>query len=133
MKERTIKVVKNLLIVGLIGMLYAVFSLVTKWRIPCLFKEVTHLDCPGCGITRMCLSLLRLDFYQAFRYNPGVFLMIPLFVTYFIVKVVQYIKNGVQKESKVETVIIGLLILYFVGFGIVRNLPGYHYLLPTTL
>lgn len=38
--------------------------------IPCLFYQLTGLQCPGCGNTRAALSLLRLDFSAAFNYNP---------------------------------------------------------------
>ena len=59
---------------------------VFNFTIPCLFHEITNLYCPGCGITRMFLSLFKLDFYQAFRYNPLVFILLILSIVYFLVK-----------------------------------------------
>lgn len=41
--------------------------------IPCLFRSITGLECPGCGNTRAAFALLRLDFGAAFRYNPMFF------------------------------------------------------------
>ncbi|MCI8351612.1 MAG: DUF2752 domain-containing protein [Oscillospiraceae bacterium] len=37
---------------------------------PCLMKLTVGLPCPGCGLTRGCLSALRLDFAAAFRWHP---------------------------------------------------------------
>lgn len=38
--------------------------------IPCLFRSVTGLLCPGCGNSRAALALLRLDIPAAMAYNP---------------------------------------------------------------
>ena len=44
--------------------------------IPCIFHELTGLYCPGCGITRMFFAIIELKFYDAFRYNPLVFILL---------------------------------------------------------
>ncbi|MBF0360570.1 MAG: DUF2752 domain-containing protein [Oligoflexia bacterium] len=36
----------------------------------CLFHLLTHLQCPGCGMTRAILSIINGDISQAFYYNP---------------------------------------------------------------
>ena len=36
----------------------------------CIFKTMTGLSCPGCGMTRAWLSALRLDFSAALAYHP---------------------------------------------------------------
>ena len=36
----------------------------------CMFRLLTHLDCPGCGLTRAFRAMGRLDVLSAFRYNP---------------------------------------------------------------
>ena len=38
--------------------------------IQCFFKLIFKIPCPGCGITRAFISLLRLDLAAAFRFNP---------------------------------------------------------------
>lgn len=65
------------LIVGfvLFGVLYAVTKALS---IPlCLFQNLFHTACPGCGLTRGFIAILRLDFQGAMRYHV---LSIPLFV-----------------------------------------------------
>lgn len=67
---------KILIIYGAIfgvGVLYAFLILHTPFRIPCLFREVTGLQCPGCGTSRMALALMRFDIPAAFAYNPVAF------------------------------------------------------------
>ena len=51
------------------GLILAVVLIMYVFRIPCLFRMVFGIACPGCGITRAYISLLKLDFGQAFAYN----------------------------------------------------------------
>lgn len=48
-----------------------VFFLLAKLGIgiPCLFYQVTGLQCPGCGNSRAVMALLRLDLAAALSYN----------------------------------------------------------------
>ena len=48
--------------------------LLMAFTVGCPIKAVTGFPCPGCGMTRGCLSLLRLDFAGAFRWHPLCFL-----------------------------------------------------------
>ena len=36
----------------------------------CLFRQVTHLDCPSCGLTLAFRAMGRLDTVSAIQYNP---------------------------------------------------------------
>ena len=66
------------------------------WKFKCLVKDVFGFQCAGCGGTRMLFAILKLDFYQAFRYNPGMFILLIIgffyiifnifFIHYFIFK-----------------------------------------------
>lgn len=49
-------------------------------RLPalCLFRNLTGWECPGCGMTRAVLSLLRGDLATALHYNRMVVLVFPL-------------------------------------------------------
>lgn len=51
------------------ALILAVVIVMYIFRVPCLFKLVFGIPCPGCGITRAYISLFRLDFTQAFAYN----------------------------------------------------------------
>lgn len=39
---------------------------------------MTGVICPGCGITRACLSLARGEFAGAWSYHPFAYLLVPL-------------------------------------------------------
>jgi hypothetical protein len=42
-------------------------------KLPCIFKSVTGLPCPGCGLTRASAAVLQRKWELAFYYNPLVF------------------------------------------------------------
>jgi len=46
--------------------------------LPCPLKTVTGLPCPGCGMTRACLSLARGELEAAWTYHPFAFPLVPL-------------------------------------------------------
>jgi len=48
----------------------ALFLVLAALRGPCLLKQTVGLPCPGCGLTRGCLSALRLDLAGAVRWHP---------------------------------------------------------------
>ena len=100
-----------------------------KSRTICIFKNLFDIDCAGCGGTRMFLSLLKLDFYQAFRYNPYVFSLLVIACLYVIyVIVMKLFKKKVYKPS-IKWLYVFLVLTFL--FMLVRNLPGFEFLLPT--
>ncbi|MFZ5656560.1 MAG: DUF2752 domain-containing protein [Pseudomonadota bacterium] len=44
---------------------------------PCLFREITDLYCPGCGLTRMLHALAHGDLQRAVRMNAMLMAMLP--------------------------------------------------------
>ena len=68
---------------GLIGLavgigLYALFLQLSG--IHCPIKYLLGISCPGCGMSRACISALRLDFAAAFFYHPLWFMVLPFAV-----------------------------------------------------
>ena len=110
---------------------YYVLNRKTGFYIPCMIHKVTGLYCPGCGITRMLFSILKLNFGKAFRYNQLVFILLPFLLLYFAYQIYLYITN---KKDKIlikipNYVYIGLLITV-IGWGIIRNLECFPFLRP---
>ncbi|GAB6991059.1 DUF2752 domain-containing protein [Paenibacillus pini] len=98
---------------------------VTNIGIPCVFHELTGLYCPGCGMTRVILSLLRLDGVQAFRYNPLVFILLPLYVMYFITQK--------KQMNRTSNGIMAVMLIVTLAFGLLRNIPIFDFLAPTEI
>lgn len=48
------------------------------FNIPCPIKTITGISCPGCGMSRACISLLKLDIQSAAHYHPLVFGILPI-------------------------------------------------------
>ena len=112
----------TLYIVYMIGILYAFIYIKFSIGIPCIFHEITGLYCPGCGATRATISLIKLDFYQAFRYNIIVVISIPLFIVYLLYK------NKTKKE--IPNTILYIYLAALLIFGILRNIPYFSFLAP---
>ncbi len=104
-----------------IALAYLIFVLCTGLGIPCVFHAITKLECPGCGVTRMLISVVKLDFVSAFWYNPFLFLTGPFLIAYLIACEVKFIKHGNRNMGKWQIfmyVELALALLY----GILRNI-----------
>lgn len=122
MKQRLLKVIKIGAVIFAVGCAYALFVMKTGVTIPCMVNLITGLKCPGCGITHMAVNIMRLHFKEAFRCNPAIFVMLPVFAYLAAAKLYRYIKFDSKKEPTAEKVIEITLIIALVAFGIVRNL-----------
>ncbi len=105
------------------------FWLLNIIQYKCPFLMLFHVYCPGCGGMRMILSLLHMDFYQAFRWNPFLFILMIIGFIYLIFMIIYYIKKKViiLPSIKVWVILIFLLIVYM----ILRNMDTFVYLIPT--
>lgn len=123
MKRRVEKVLIFLVTLMASGVAYVVFYIFVGFGIPCPFHLVTGLRCPGCGITRMVVSLVHFDFELAFHYNAALFVALPVFLVLAISIIVGYIKTGSQKLSRWQSIVVISLIVILLLFGVIRNLP----------
>ena len=108
--------------------LYIVFF--TNYKCP--WRRDFNIYCAGCGGTRMLRSLMKLDFYQAFRYNNLIIILIPVFLIYYFEAICNKfkIKNlNISKYMKNKFWLSIFIIIIF--YGIIRNIPLFNYLLPT--
>ena|SRR5687768_15786548 len=82
----------------------------------CMFHVATGLACPGCGSLRAAHSLLHGDFAAAFRFNPLLFVLLPL----------AGLAWAVYRPSSLSALPakwIWTLLGVIVAFGVLRNLP----------
>lgn len=97
----------------------------------CIYMELFNIYCAGCGFTRMIESIINLKFYQAFRYNPLLFILLIIFIPYFIYQVYIYIRYSNIKKPSLRLLIILVIILFI--YMVLRNIPLFNYLIPTKI
>jgi hypothetical protein len=84
---------------------------------PCLFHLLTHLYCPGCGVTRALHALVHGDIALAFRMNAMAMLAIPLMPA----MLVKSLRPG---HSRMDGLLDARLWLFLVlTFSLLRNIP----------
>ncbi|MCR5798328.1 MAG: DUF2752 domain-containing protein [Eubacterium sp.] len=89
-----------------------------------MFKKITGLKCPGCGMTHMVHSTLHFGFHQAFLDNPVVFIICLVAVPFVIRKIIIYIRTGELGETKFDKIIMLIAVIILLIFGVVRNIIG---------
>lgn len=123
MKRRALHLLGCCLGLGAVGLAYAGWVAATGWYLPCLFRSVTGLLCPACGISHLCMALLAGDWAGAFAANPCLVLLSPLFLWLAVWLAVDYLRIGRCLPSRGQNRLITVLIACLVLYGIVRNLP----------
>ena len=122
MKKRLAAEISIVSVIFAAGLVYFFVVTLTPFKIPCLFHELTGYMCPGCGVTRMIISMARLDFYSAFGYNKLLFVTMPV-ILYLVFSVERkYVVTGKRYLAKWEKCLAYVEIALLVIFGVVRNL-----------
>lgn len=95
----------------------------------CWFRETFGLYCPGCGGTRMLRAILQLNFYQAFRYNPLIFLLLVFMCICGCFNLYRLIthKNIIWPKERHFVTLAAVVVIYM----ILRNIPLFNFLIPT--
>ena len=102
---------------------YYLFVRLTGLSIPCVFRLVTKLKCPGCGITHLFMHLFKLELREAFLSNPLVFVLLPFAGAYLAVKLL-FMPDRLENDSRAYKTAVWVLLGIVVAFGIVRNIIG---------
>jgi len=124
MKKRLIWVLLFWLAVAAVSLVLLVRPKGSGFGLPCIIHGLTGLYCPGCGASRALASLLRFDFYQAFRWNPLLVLIFPFALFYLVWGSVSFVgcgRNTLDDRIPVK-LLWGLLVVVLLYF-VLRNLP----------
>lgn len=113
---------KTFIILACILLVYAFVTIHFHAYIPCLFHKATDLYCPGCGITRMIVSMFKGEFYQAFRYNMVMFVLFPFFIFFIVDYLFSVIKKKDALFRKIPSIILYILIGILILFAVLRNI-----------
>jgi hypothetical protein len=88
----------------------------------CPIFVFTHLQCPGCGMTRALAALLHGQIALSWHYNPLALLLLPWLGVYLAMGYWQRIRHGQWQAPRLPwPVLVGILVAITV-FGIGRNL-----------
>ncbi len=97
------------------------------WKMPCFFKEITHLYCPACGGTRAVRALMHLDLERSFLCNPivlyGVFMMLWCFSGFLAGKIF----HRTIRICRPRLWMLYLGVALFFVYGVVRNIAVYQF------
>ena len=115
------KTLKRHLIILIVLIVYFIFGHFTHLYIPCPFHTILHIYCPGCGITRLFISLFKLDFATAFRCNQLIFILLPFGIVLYINYIYSKIKNKKSWYDSIPIWIFYIIIVVLIVFGILRN------------
>lgn len=119
---------KNILII--ISFLLVLYIQYT-FKIKCPWINDFGIYCAGCGGTRMVTAIFNLEFYQALRYNPLLFITLIIMFLYVI-----YITVCCIIKTKARRITTNYLVIYLIItiiFMILRNLDCFSYLRPTVI
>lgn len=122
MKERMVKVALFGAIVLVCGLLYGWFCITTGVAIPCVFYKITGYSCPGCGVSRMCINLLKGNLAEAIRCNPALFFCMFPFLIVVTSALLRYIKTGDRTLKKWQNVVLYVIIAVLLVHGVARNI-----------
>ena len=116
----------------LLGLAYFLLTQLTPLRIPCIFQKITGFACPGCGMTHLCMQLLRLDFAGAAGENLAAALLAPLWLAGILIRAL-WNPAWFSKGSRAENILLWGSVAVLLLFGVLRNLPGLEFLLQSYL
>lgn len=89
-------------------------ALILLLDLGCPVRHLIGIPCPGCGMTRACLAVCRLDFAEAFRMHP-------LWPLVLILLVAVVLRGGrLFKSQKTETRVAVLLLILVLVVYLVR-------------
>lgn len=104
------------------GVVYALWVEHTGLAFPCAFRTLTHLLCPGCGVTRLCLALLQGDLSGAWQANPALLLMLPVLALLAVRLSIRYVREGDALPRGWEAPLVWALLALLLAWGVIRNL-----------
>ncbi len=121
-KRRIRKLLVAVAVVLMLGIGYALLLHFTGAALPCPIRRLTGYECPGCGVTRMCMSLLSGDIESAWHYNAAIMCAIPMGIAVAADLAYRYVGSGTKRLHPWANALVWIMIVGFLAFGILRNI-----------
>jgi len=88
----------------------------------CMTKRIANINCPGCGGQRAFHQLLNGNFIEAGKLNIFIYFFAPLLAYIFFSFALKPFNINFP-DIDISTKNLGFILLFFVAFTVVRNLP----------
>lgn len=72
---------------------FVAYILIKNGIAVCIWKNIFHIDCWGCGITRAFYALCHFDFKNAWHYNNKIFIIAPLLIYIWVNEIIKACKK----------------------------------------
>jgi len=96
----------------------------------CLFRKLTGLNCPGCGMTRATYATLHGDLGRAFRLNPLGMILLPIALLGISLEVAGWVGGKPLPFTFKLKRNWGWILLYLIlAYWVLRNLPWWPFTL----
>ena len=123
MKKRVVNLFFVAIILVVLFVVYYYFcEMFPNLSLKCLFFELTGLQCPGCGVTRMLFSFFELEFLRGVQYNYFLAFSSPVLMG--ILGYFGYTYICDKKTNKFFDIVCFVYILLLIVWGILRNIVG---------
>ncbi|MDR0823533.1 MAG: DUF2752 domain-containing protein [Prevotella sp.] len=126
MKKYILLILAILLPIAVIYVYHSIYNIAGSNSL-CSFKEITSLECPGCGGQRCVYYLLHGNILQALRYNAFFVIAIPFLLYFYYIGVRVYI---LKQERYIKSFVFSSyfaysLLIVVIVFFILRNIPAF--------
>lgn len=136
MKKRVVQVGLFWALVGGVAAVLLLRPVGSGFGLPCPIHSLTGLYCPGCGASRALASLLRLEVYEAFRWNPLLVLLLPFALFYLVWGSASWVRHGRNTlDEHIPPKLLWALVIMVLLYFLLRNLPLWPFVLlqPTAV
>lgn len=98
------------------------FLVKAGYGLHCPIYALFKLECPFCGLTRMCVNIIEFHFVKAYYFHVVAFTFLPILIVIYFRIGLRYIKFGITSGSIIENKIIMIFIYVLLVFTVYRNL-----------
>ncbi len=89
-----------------------IINWVEEHQLPCLFKSVFHVDCPGCGFQRSGIALLKGNPCQSMQLYPALIPMLLFFIFLFLNQKFRFTNSFKTVKTGIASIFIIILASY---------------------
>ena len=106
---------------------YYGFVRYTGTGIPCLFRYIFHVKCPGCGVTHKLTAMADGNLLLAFYSHPVLFIFSPFLVWLLGRAIKGYIEGNAVVWKRWENTGMSVFLAVLLMFTVIRNIADASY------